>query len=417
MRDRLIGLIKKAPMGPALVRLAKSAVSEPARARARARLADRLGGLADWTDAGVDLLGARPLHITFGPLYDNPYQMLFYGAPRAGYAAEAGGVGDALARLSAPAPAGAIRCYHQHWLNQTVHGEQSAEEARRSADDLVAQVTAYREAGGLFAWTLHNLASHEGAHAAVEQELNRRLAAAADVVIAHGAFAAEQAVAAFGAAPERVLATPHGSYIGVYADEIGRAGARAARGLGEDRVCFAFLGFLRRYKGLEELVSVGSEMARTEPRMKMLIAGAPIGMRASDLAELAGPELDLTLIAKSVPDDEVQGVLRAADWCVLPFRKVLTSGSTILALSFGAPVIAPAMGVLPEVVTDGREGFLYAADDPDGLREAMRRALETPPERRAEMAAAARARAEALLWAEGRRALISRLIAAADARG
>ena len=42
-----------------------------------------------------------------------------------------------------------------------------------------------------------------------------------------------------------------------------------------------------------------------------------------------------------VPDGEVQHYLLAADAVVLPFKEILTSGSAMLALSFGRPVVAP----------------------------------------------------------------------------
>ena len=74
----------------------------------------------------------------------------------------------------------------------------------------------------------------------------------------------------------------------------------------------------------------------------------------------------MTLALGAVPDDRMQVYLRAADAVVLPYRDVLTSGSAILAMTFGQPVIAPAIGCLPESL--GSEGtILYDADAPDGL--------------------------------------------------
>ena len=50
------------------------------------------------------------------------------------------------------------------------------------------------------------------------------------------------------------------------------------------------------------------------------------------------------LALRYIPDAELQVWLRAADVVVLPFRDILTSGSAILALSFGRAVVAPALG-------------------------------------------------------------------------
>ena len=67
----------------------------------------------------------------------------------------------------------------------------------------------------------------------------------------------------------------------------------------------------------------------------------------------------------------MQMYLRAADAVVLPYKDVLTSGSAILAMTFGQPVIAPAIGCLPESL--GAEGtILYDPSTPDGLERALR---------------------------------------------
>jgi len=56
-----------------------------------------------------------------------------------------------------------------------------------------------------------------------------------------------------------------------------------------------------------------------------------------------------------------------ADAVVLPFRDILTSGSAILALSHGRPVIAPALGCLPGTLPSDAT-FLYDADAPGDRR-------------------------------------------------
>ncbi|MEZ4597387.1 MAG: glycosyltransferase [Chloroflexota bacterium] len=55
----------------------------------------------------------------------------------------------------------------------------------------------------------------------------------------------------------------------------------------------------------------------------------------------------MALLPGNVPDDRMQVFLRAADVMVLPYRDVLTSGSAILAMTFGLPVVAPRIGCLP----------------------------------------------------------------------
>jgi glycosyltransferase involved in cell wall biosynthesis len=154
-----------------------------------------------------------------------------------------------------------------------------------------------------------------------------------------------------------------------------------------------FLGDVRGYKGTGELVRAFRDVGGTAARL--VVAG-----RASDpaiersLRDAAAVDPRIRPHLGYVPDEEIGGYLRAADAAVLPFRDILTSGSAILALTFGLPLVAPALGCLPETVPpDG--GFLYDPDAPDGLVDALRRVLGADL---APMGAAATARAVELDW-------------------
>jgi glycosyltransferase involved in cell wall biosynthesis len=72
-----------------------------------------------------------------------------------------------------------------------------------------------------------------------------------------------------------------------------------------------------------------------------------------------------------IADNQVPSLFGAADSIVAPFSEVLTSGSIILGLSFGLPVIAPALGCLPELL-DQKAGHLYSPRETDGLLKAMK---------------------------------------------
>ena len=58
--------------------------------------------------------------------------------------------------------------------------------------------------------------------------------------------------------------------------------------------------------------------------------------------------------------------LRATDVFVAPFKSVLTSGSVILAMSYGLPCIVPRLGCLPETLSH-QEELIYKANDVSDL--------------------------------------------------
>jgi beta-1,4-mannosyltransferase len=93
-----------------------------------------------------------------------------------------------------------------------------------------------------------------------------------------------------------------------------------------------------------------------------------------DRRALARPGVRIELTDAVVPDDELQLYFNACDVVALPFRQVLNSGSLLLAMSFGCPVVAPRLGSIPEVACpEGWHG--YDPADPGGLAGALARAL------------------------------------------
>ena len=75
----------------------------------------------------------------------------------------------------------------------------------------------------------------------------------------------------------------------------------------------------------------------------------------------------------SVPREHVLGLFRAADASVLPSAWENFPHTVLEALAVGCPVIAAAVGGVPEVVRDGENGLLVAPGDPEALAEAIAR--------------------------------------------
>jgi len=75
----------------------------------------------------------------------------------------------------------------------------------------------------------------------------------------------------------------------------------------------------------------------------------------------------------SVPRETVLRLFRAADASVLPSAWENFPHTVVEALAIGCPVIATAVGGVPEVVRDGENGLLVASGDPAGLAAALER--------------------------------------------
>ena len=75
--------------------------------------------------------------------------------------------------------------------------------------------------------------------------------------------------------------------------------------------------------------------------MELLLAGKPAPELAAELERIERSGVAVTAELRFIEDSEVASWFSAADVAVLPYRKVLNSGSMMLAASYGLPVILP----------------------------------------------------------------------------
>lgn len=161
----------------------------------------------------------------------------------------------------------------------------------------------------------------------------------------------------------------HPSYVGGYPNDITREEARAQLGLGKDVTVYLFLGRIKPYKGVESLIEAFKTILDESSRL--VIAGEPFDEETSKrIVALTAHDSRIVTNLQYLPNDRLQVYMNAADVAVFPFRKTHTSGSVQLAMSFGKPVIAPAIACIPEYV-DSQSGILFDPEDPDALRDAL----------------------------------------------
>jgi beta-1,4-mannosyltransferase len=272
---------------------------------------------------------------------------------------------------------GCPRVVHLHWTHQYLGGADTTPGPLIRAR-FIGQLRLLRMLGVRLVWTVHNLGSHEGANDPAEMAVHRRLVELSDAVICHCEAAKEAAAVEYALSPElrqRLHVVPHGSYVGVYPNTISRTEARNRLKLPLDARVLLFIGTVRPYKGLEDLLAAFRNVGH--PGLRLIVAGRPRRPEAAApivAAASADPRVSLRL--DYVPDDRLQVLLNASDAVVLPFRDILTSGSMILAMSFGRAVVAPSRGCLPSTLPPGG-GILYDPDEPRGLEQALRAALDS----------------------------------------
>lgn len=229
-------------------------------------------------------------------------------------------------------------------------------------------------------WTAHDFVNHEQRSTVVEVAFKHVLLRFfTEEIIVHCEAAVDAVIDFYGlpaGVSERMTVVPHGTFSTDYPDEVDRATARERLDLPQEGFVFTFFGSIRRYKNVPHLVETFGEL---DTDARLLVAGNPrteaIERNVRDAsASVEGVQTALEF----VPAEEVQLYLNAADVVVLPFRadeaSMLTSGSVLLAMSFGRAVITPDIGCIAEYVgEDG--GYVYDPTEGGALRRVMEDAL------------------------------------------
>lgn len=315
----------------------------------------------------------RALRVVHLPVYrDNAYQPLLMAAlEKQGIEVIDGGGGGTFLRTALTKWKPDVM--HFHWLHPYMIRSTAIGTLIRGLR-LLVDVMILRLFGVRIVWTLHNLHNHDRRHVRLERWLTRRFVRLCDRVIAHSTAAEKLGQDTFADSKiDRWVVIPHGSYVGCYPDTISREEARERLGIAADEFVFLFFGRVQAYKGILDLVSAFQTAKITNARL--VIAGKPADDEADGLVRSA-VRGDVTIDYRPgyVPDEDIQVFMRASDVVVLPFREILTSGSVLLAMSFGRAVIAPAMGCISETVAAG-QNLLYCSDEKDGLGIALAAAI------------------------------------------
>jgi glycosyltransferase involved in cell wall biosynthesis len=130
------------------------------------------------------------------------------------------------------------------------------------------------------------------------------------------------------------------------------------------------------------------------------------------LADRGGARVVLRL--EYIPDEEVAHLLDGVDVVVLPFRRVTTSGSAILALSHGRPLLVPTLAALADLPRDAV--VRYSGGVP-ALTAALARLARADRETLAAMSHAARRHAATVTWPDIARQTTAAMVSVLDGTG
>lgn len=198
-------------------------------------------------------------------------------------------------------------------------------------------------------WTVHNKCNHERRYESIDKWVSERLVNIVDAVQVWDERT-EQELASYldGELPE-TYRIPHGNYCDVY-EMVPRDEARAELDLPQEERIFLYFGMIRSYKDVPGLIKAYDAV---EGATLVVAGNSKDESMANQIRELAAERDSVSLELDYIPDEKVPLFFGASDFVILPYKHVFNSGSVLLAMSLGRPVVAPELGAIPSLLPEG----------------------------------------------------------------
>jgi glycosyltransferase involved in cell wall biosynthesis len=236
---------------------------------------------------------------------------------------------------------------HVHWPDSILYRDARSAAIRTAA--LIPLLRVARARGAKLVWTVHNLGSHERHHPRTAAVLHRGFLPQVDGWISLTHAGVGDVTRAFPRLADRPHAViPSGHYASEYPGSSDRAAARRVLDIADDASVVLFFGQVRPYKNVPGLIRAFRGL--DDARAVLVVAGRPLGPGlAEDVRVAAAGDARIRLRLDFVDPEDVQVLFRAADLAVLPYSEIFNSGSAVLAVTFGCPVLVPDFGALAEL--------------------------------------------------------------------
>ncbi len=181
--------------------------------------------------------------------------------------------------------------------------------------------------------------------------------------------------------------------------------------LGLRKHVFLFFGFIRKYKGLHNVIRSFAKLAKERDDVSLLIVGESFwntldtkkistkikqnifglvkkflvkssddesSYRPLDLIDVLGIKDQVVVVNRYVGNEEVHKYFQVADCNVLFYLVATPSGVESIAYNFKLPTIATQVGHFPETIKHGYNGYLAEPENIDSMYNVMKEFLSNP---------------------------------------
>lgn len=216
-------------------------------------------------------------------------------------------------------------------------------------------------------------------------EAYRHVYQSVDTIICHTRRAETRLTGEFQVDPERISVIPHGPLMD--RDSFpSRKQAREALDWPPEAPTVLLFGVLRPYKGVEFLLRAWAQRAQpADSEARLVIAGYATRSYEQHLrSEIRRLGVDTSVVTdfRFLPEDELRAYIAAADVVAYPYRNITQSGALFAGMNAGKAVVVTDVGGLPEVIDDGRNGFVVEYGDEKMFVDRLERLIDDADLRR-----------------------------------
>lgn len=150
----------------------------------------------------------------------------------------------------------------------------------------------------------------------------------------------------------------------------------------EEKTIIGFVGWFRRWHGLEMLVEVFGQLRKVHPDLHLLFVGdGPAFEEIYHLAERLELLTDITFTGP-ILREEIPGHIAAMDIAVQPKATEYACPMKIIEyLAMGKCIVAPNQPNICEIIEDGYNGYLFTAGDQNDFARVLHMAIVHKDER------------------------------------
>ncbi|MGO4885230.1 MAG: glycosyltransferase family 4 protein [Bryobacteraceae bacterium] len=176
----------------------------------------------------------------------------------------------------------------------------------------------------------------------------------------------EQTIRADGIDPDKVVTIPNGIEIDRLSAATSTVGLLDDLGLGNARPLIVSVGHIRRVKGFDVLLRAAAEVCRVHPGAVFAIVGAVQEAECDRALHALAAELGIARNVRflgKMENEKVWPLLKLCDVFCQPSRSEGMSNALLEAMACSLPCVATAVGGTPEVIEEGRTGYIVPSED------------------------------------------------------